>query len=189
MRCLPGSFAIPIGCLLASTISPSTPVAAAAAGTPEGTNVRKTADGRYTLTQSFVRDATERQLIISMTLKNNGPGPVTKVWLQRSADINAGGSTAFDVFLRSRDSVAAVNGVGQATGMVMSVLTPEVSHSTFVLRYSDFDSYSVHDCYLSSPDPIPNPTPLGDYVGTILFYLGDLAAGHAKTAKIVYRGL
>lgn len=44
-------------------------------------NVRKTADGRYTLTQSFSRDLTERQLLITMTLKNNGLGSVTGVYL------------------------------------------------------------------------------------------------------------
>jgi hypothetical protein len=153
------------------------------------TNVRKTADGRYTLTQSFVRDAAEKQLIVSMTLRNNGPGPVTSVWIQRSADINAGGTTSSDVFLASRDSIAALNVVGQPTGMVMTVLTPEVTHATRVMPYSDFDPYRVQDCSLYSPHPVANPSPQGDYVGTILFNLGDLAAGQAKTVKIVYRGL
>ena len=150
-------------------------------------NVRKTADGRYTLTQSFVRDATEQQLIVTMTLRNNGPGPVTDVTIQRIADINAGGTTNFDRFLRSTESIAALdvnptNG-GNGKGMIMSAATPELNHGTTISSYSDYMA-SAGSC---NHPYWHNNAPPGDYVGIIEFYFGELAAGKAKTAKIVYR--
>ena len=122
-----------------------------------------------------------------MTLRNNGPGPVRGVTLQRAADINAGGTPGTDVFFRSTDSVAAADfsfGVG-GRGMMMSVLTPEILHQTSVGFYSNFNSIDFDSCAVRFP--LENPSPPGDHVGAIHFYFGDLAAGEAKTAKIVYQ--
>jgi hypothetical protein len=153
-------------------------------------NVRKTADGRYTLTQTFVRDVTERQLVITMTLRNNGPGPVGGVTLQRAADINAGGTPSSDIFFSSYDSISAVDfnvsaGPGYGQGMMMSVLTPEIRHSTSVASYSNFNAIDFDSCSTRfSPE---NPSPPGDYVGVIRFLFDNIAAGESKTVKIVYQ--
>src|SRR5262245_9518686 len=120
-------------------------------------NVRKTADGRYTLTQTFVRDATQKQLTVRMTLRNNGPGPVTGVHLQRAADINASGTTSSDVFLKSNDSIAAID-AGTERGMLMSgLVSPDVSYYATVRPYGVFDANDVDRCNPSPDAAVSNP--------------------------------
>jgi hypothetical protein len=152
-------------------------------------NVRTTDDGRYSLTQSYVRDILERQLIITMTLRNNGPGPVTDVQLLRVADIHAGESFANFVFV-SKDSVAAV-GSG-ARGMMMGVLTPEIQHLAYANTFSQFVADRYRDCLVQTAGTQITGEGdlvllLGDYVGAIQFYLGTIGAGAAKTVKLFYQ--
>jgi hypothetical protein len=149
-------------------------------------NVRKTADGRYTLTQSFARDAPEKQLVITMTLKNNGPGPVTNVRIARFVDIDAGGNAIGDVFSKSLDSVTGVEATpGQEHGMMVGVLTPEISHVTQIVSYSDFSTAEYKYCAPTAP--YASPTTDGDWVAFVRFDLGTMAAGASRTVKLFYR--
>jgi hypothetical protein len=146
-------------------------------------NVRKTADGRYLLTQAYSRDATERQLIVTITLKNLGPGPVSGVFFQRVADMDAGGSTG-NVFVETNDTVAAYN-PATGEGMMMGVLTSELAHVTFVKPYADYNANGFDDCTASGA--AATPTTSGDWVGAVRFFMGDMAAGAARTVKIFYQ--
>lgn len=154
-------------------------------------NVRTTADGRYRLTQSFTRDAVEKQMIITMTLKNLGPGAMSRVWLQRYIDADADGVSA-NIYMKGQDSILATSGHDNY-GLVMGVLTPDVSHETAVSTYSDFNTYEHDDCFADFIEwcpacpPLSTPTSSGDYVGYIRFNLGPLAAGASETVKIYYR--
>jgi hypothetical protein len=115
-----------------------------------------------------------------MTLKNLGPGQVTNVMLQRAADINAGAGTD-NVFLQSDDSVAMVN-PSNGKGMMLGVLTPEISHDTFVRTSNAFSLTDFARC-----DAPPTPVPDTDRVGIIRFNLGTIAAGASRTVKLMYR--
>lgn len=149
-------------------------------------NVRTTADGRYRLTQNFARDTVEKDMVITMTLKNLGPGTATHVWLTRYVDIDADGNAGGNIFFRTIESVAAMPPwPGGERGMLVGMLTPEIPHAVKVTTYTVFDSTGFDSCV-----PFPateTPTSQGDYVAYISFDLGNLAVGAAKTVKIYYR--
>jgi hypothetical protein len=150
-------------------------------------NVRKTADGRYTLTQSFARDAPEKQLVITITLKNNGPGSVTNVRLTRYVDIDANNTPSNDTFFNSADSIVGVDGtLDSERGMMVGVLTPEISHTVRIVSFTDFSNSQEYK-YCSPAAPYPSPTSLGDWLGFVRFNLGTMAAGTSKTVKLFYR--
>jgi hypothetical protein len=161
-------------------------------------NVRTTADGRYRLSQTFTRDAVDKQMVITMTLKNQGPGGMSNVWLQRYTDADAHGSTS-NIYLKGQDSIVATDG-DDGRGLVMGVLSAEVPHETAVSSYARFNTgdplpgaVEHDDCFADFVEACPacpppsTPTSPGDYVGYIRFNLGSLAAGASKTVKIYYR--
>lgn len=141
------------------------------------TITRTTTNGRFKVTQKFAFDKNENECIITMTVKNNGPGVIRNVHLQRMAEFdieqNVTGSFTNN-FSRTRDAVSADNTGG--SGMLLQALstTPHVTVVDNSVEATTFGS------------GIASPASL-DGVARVVYRLGDIAAGKSKTVVFGYR--
>jgi hypothetical protein len=149
------------------------------------TIVRTTTDGVFTLTQKFAVDTSEKDLTITMILKNNSAVTQTSIRLMRGGDYDIQGLTGDNIFDRSSHSVFGRGGGGvpdvlTTTGMSLTATTFATGHLTAVHAQS-----GPNDC---SDDKIATPAE-GDLGGRVVYLLGNIGPGQSKTVKVTYRKL
>lgn len=149
--------------------------------------------GAYTLEfkQVFERNASERELAVTMTVKNVGRIAANGVHLGRWFDGDVDSSTD-NMYYATPDSVYAwrVPGLFAAYryGLALSSLTPAIAHWADPVSLGwapDPGSYQVWDTGFGIADSqIP---PRGDLAGILTFNLGSIAVGASKTVKVTYQ--
>jgi hypothetical protein len=141
------------------------------------TITRTTTNGRFRLTQKYAFDKAENECLITMTVRNNGPGIIRNVWLERMCDFdieqNVTGSFVNN-FSRTRDAVSADNTGG--SGMLLQALSTN-GHVTIVDNSIEATTFGSG---IASPDSL-------DGVARVVYFLGDIAAGKSKTVIFGYR--
>jgi hypothetical protein len=155
------------------------------------TVIRNTTDGKFRLEQVWNRpDAVEKDITVTMTLKNRSNATITSVALSRSGNYDVGSSSA-DAGARTNDTALLwddYNGIdasqgSPAVGAKMTALTFGTPHVLDVEdRFDWVDPPGTRKgCNaVSTETPAPDG---GNYVMRVGYGLGDFGAGESKTVK------
>lgn len=153
---------------------------------------RQSVDGKLELKQTIDINLAEKEILITMALKNISGAQITDVKLARyfNGDIsryNLGGTQNFpDIYDRDADSVwGKDDGAGPGHhSLTLAALTLGQSHTAAVETFADYNN-TRSTC---TPVAVATvPTSPGDYTGRLTYNLGTLNAGATKTVKFIYR--
>ena len=147
-------------------------------------NVRRTSDGRFQVTQTFLRDAVEKEIIITVTIRNLTTSSIPGVRFSRffDADIvdtnDYAGAAKESAFIWDRYSLEP------GRGLELSARTytfPTEAHITDIANFNPLAS----GC--TAPVSWGNPGALKDWTARVTYTIGTIAAGASKIVKFVYR--
>ena len=176
---------------------------AATAIQPGGANTfpltikRQTTDGKFELKQTFEWNTLEKEILITMVLKNISAGSITNVKLARYFDGDLNSTDAViddsdDIYDANSDSVwGRDSGTGAGHHeLMLTALAFAVSHTTAAETFSDFNpAGAVQTGRTCTPIPRSVPTVPSDSVGRVTYNIGTMAAAASKTVKVLYRRL
>jgi hypothetical protein len=156
------------------------------------TITRTTSDGKFELKQVFEWDGKEREVNVTMALKNLSGGTVTGVRLSRYFDGNIGNSPNNDRYAATSDSVWAwddTKGAGGQRGLMLTALSSGYLHTLAVEKASDWTllNAGAQTARACAPAEVATPTAPGDYVGRLTYKLGTFRAGESKSVKMQYK--
>jgi hypothetical protein len=146
------------------------------------TVTRRTTDGNKP-------DATEKDVTVTMTLKNLSNAPIFGVFLSRSGDFDIGFSgdqgastddSAWQWVDGSRTTTDLTSG-----GVMLTALTFGTNHGAFIESSSDWVGGTREGCLRGGQ--LPTPTSVQDLAMRVIYNLGDFNAGQSKTVKFEYR--
>lgn len=146
---------------------------------PFPTIVRTTTNG-LEVTQRFSWDSTERDLTVTMTVRNVSGAARFNVKLDRYFDGDIDGSEANDRYARGADSVWGFENQGHGL-LLTDILYPALPHSTAVHTFAGHIPASCGQASLATP------TAVGDFVGRLSYNIGTLNAGVSRTVRLNYR--
>jgi hypothetical protein len=135
---------------------------------------RTSADGAWTLRQTFTPRLRDGQVQLSMRLTNNS-ALARSVQLSRVFDANMDASTGGDVHDKTLDSVTA----RQHHGLMPTAAQGSSVHETFVEPIAALTTASC------APSSVAVPTPAQDFAGTLRH--GTLTIGPGRSAVVVVR--
>jgi hypothetical protein len=98
---------------------------------------RSTADGLFTLTQTFTQSPSDASVRVAMAIKNNTSISKT-IWLTRFTDIDAGGSTS-NIMDGTLESVWGYNASETGSGLQISLAVPN-TFNNFGLAINQVDN-------------------------------------------------
>ena len=149
-------------------------------------NIRTTADGRLKLTQTFTRDALEKEILITMTVRNQTASPITNVLVARFFDGDIAGTSSSDSYSATDKSVSAHQSYSHG-GLNLAARTFNLPVAADIEAAADFDPLTSN-CFASNPIWPTTPTPTaGDWAGWLTYVLGTINGGASKIVKFVYR--
>jgi hypothetical protein len=135
--------------------------------------------GGFRVTQTYARDATQRELNITMTVKNTTTSSKTNVLVNRffDGDLDNGFYNTYDASLDAvwgRDVHSlALQAVSLATTHYVSIETADELYFGLAGGVCNIPN---------SAGPI-----VGDYAGVVTYSFSSIAAGATKTVKFTYR--
>jgi hypothetical protein len=150
-------------------------------------NVRTTTDGRFRLTQSFTRDTLEKEIIITMTVRNQSATHIPSVYVARFFDGDVADTPGGDKYSATKRSIFAHQDYANG-GLALSPLTFNFQVQTDIVAFSNHNPIA-DGCFTGDAVYPVTPTPAGDWVGWVTYYLGTINAGASKIVKFVYRVL
>lgn len=158
------------------------------AGTLPLTITRNTTDGRFQLRQTFEWNPLEKEVTITMVLRNLSAGSISNVKLARYFDADIDNTDNGENYDIDSDSVwireIGSSGVRHALGLTaLSFAIPHTAsaeggddwHPSFGMNAKTCNIYST-----TAPG-------VGNYVGRLTYTLGTIPAGGTKTVKLLYR--
>jgi hypothetical protein len=164
------------------------------AGTFPLTVTRRTTDGKFQLTQVWAKpDAVEKDITVTMTLKNISSATIEGVLMSRSGDFDVGDQSA-DRGAGTNDSAWLWDDatlVSPPGGLMLSALTFGTSHLTGIETASTW----VGDGTQTTPgtrqscgaDMVNTPTSTAsDLTMKVLYLFGNMSAGQSKSVKFEY---
>jgi hypothetical protein len=156
------------------------------------TVTRKTTDGKFQLKQVWNKpDATEKDVTVTMTLKNISNAAIEGVLMSRSGDFDVG-TLSSDLGARTDDSAWLWDDAfgGPPGGLMLTALSFRTSHLTAIETASTWlgdgtpNSGTRQAC---GADMVNTPTTAASDLTMKAFYLlGNLSAGQSKTVKFEY---
>ena len=158
-------------------------------GTFPLTVTRKSTDGKFQLTQVWNKpDAIEKDVTVTMTLKNLSSTTINNVFLSRSGDFDVG-TSANDRGARTSDSAWQwddVNGGDSPpVGVMLTALTLGATHAGAVDLHSDWVDGTRERCFETIP-ALTTPTSTQDLAMRVRYSLFAFSAGQSKTVKFEY---
>jgi hypothetical protein len=147
------------------------------------TIVRTTTDGIWQLTQKYAKNCTDKEVKITMIVKNNS-GVARTFKLMRMAKIDPNSSLSGH-WISTPHTVLATEDGNDTHGMLLSCVKPScaITHATYVNNYSYFTGGTI--C-----NPVSLTTPYdSDDEGAILYGNVTLGPGASKTFYVQYRAL
>ncbi len=154
-------------------------------GTLPLTIVRKTIDGKFELTQAFGVDTAEKDLTVTMTVKNLTTAAIANVKLARYYNGDIDNTDLDDVYDRTLDSVWGTQGpTGHALQLYAKAIgTAHATRIEYATRWDPQGGATAAKCDVTGIEPaVPD-----DYVGRIGYTLGTIAGGASKSVSFVYR--
>ena len=164
------------------------------AGTFPLTVTRRTTDGKFQLTQVWATpDAVEKDVTVTMTLKNISSATIEGVLLSRSGDFDVGDQSA-DRGARTNDSAWLWDDatlVSPPGGLMLTALSFGTSHLTGIETASTWvgDGTQTHPGSRQGcgADRVNTPTTTASDLTMKVFYLfGNMSAGQSRTVKFEY---
>jgi hypothetical protein len=133
----------------------------------------------FKLTQTFARDAKERDFTITMALKNNtGIARAAYLWRYFDGDLDGNTVNYYDATV---DSVTGRN----THGLSLTAGSFNTLHGVGRQTYGHFSgSLAAGSCGATAD---PTPSPAEDSTGWAYYYFGNIAAGATKTVTFTYR--
>ena len=155
------------------------------------TITRNSTDGKFQFTQTFDWKTDEKEILITMTLKNISAASLTNVRLSRYFRGHISNDIFDDIYDRDTDSAWGTDpgaGAGHHTVM-LTALTFTQTHTAFAEKFNDWapDAGGAQTATKCVAMAQPVPTAPGDLVGRVTYVLGTLSAGTSKTVQVVYR--
>lgn len=148
--------------------------------TANGTTlVRDTCDGAWRLTQTFLRNVTNHELTITMTLKNLSGFNYTGVTLDRYFDADLDNDGTDDRFSRTFDAVAGQDGTFD--NLSLTAISFTIPHSTAIHTFAGWDPT------VTNQSSVASPTGAGDFVGRVSYSLGTINNTAQKIVKVLYK--
>jgi hypothetical protein len=148
--------------------------------TANGTTlVRDTCDGAWRLTQTFLRNVTNHEITVTMTLKNLTTFNYTGVTLGRYFDGDLDNDNSDDRFSRTYDAVAGQDSTFD--NLSLTALTFNLPHDTAI------HTFAAWDPSVATQASVASPTGAGDFVGRVSYSLGTINASAQKIVKVLYK--
>jgi hypothetical protein len=147
-------------------------------------NVRETTDGRFRVTHTFLRDPLEKEIIITVTLKNLMTTPINSVVYARFFDADMTDSLDFAGFTKASGFIWDQGGFEVGRGLELSARTYTFPTDAFIVRFANFDPVNT-GC--ASGLISPNPGSHDDWTVRVRYFLGNFGPGASKIVKFVYR--
>ncbi len=154
------------------------------------TVTRKTTDGKFQLTQVWAKpDATEKDVTVTMTVKNLSSSTINNVFLSRGGDYDLGSTTndwgalTGDSAFQWDDRIGGID--SPATGMQLTALTFATSHGPDIDTFSQWDESRRSHCD-DFTELTPTTTGTRDLAMRVVYKLGNLSAQQSKTVKYEY---
>lgn len=156
------------------------------------TITRKTTDGKFQLKQVWnMPDPAEKDVTVTMTLKNLSSATISNVFVSRSGDFDIG-ATSQNQGARTSDSAWQWNDQSPPSadrppgGVMLTAATYGAVYDTFVEPRSDYSGGTRENCFALVPD-LATPTSVQDLTIRAHYALFNLGAGQSKTVKFEYR--
>ena len=153
-------------------------------GTFPLTITRPTLDGIFQFTQTFSRDSSQLELLLSMTLKNLSSVAQSSIKLARYFHGAIDNDAGDDKYYRTPDTVVGK----ESYGIMLTAQTFGTGHTIAVEKFQDWNPASgggtARGCTALAQS---TPTAPGDFVGRVTYYFGTINPGSSKTVKMVYR--
>lgn len=151
---------------------------------------RNTTDGKFQLKQVWAKpDAIEKDVTVTMTVKNLSNSTVNDVRLQRSGDFDVG-STSSDRGARTTDSVWQWDDSDgpefPAVGLRLSALTFGTPHFPTVMPQGSWANVDTGDRRGCTSTAVSTPSSVQDLAMRINYNIGNLNAGQSKSVKYEY---
>jgi hypothetical protein len=153
------------------------------------TVTQKTTDGKFQLKQVWSKpDPVEKDVTITMTLKNLSSSTINGVYVTRSGDFDIGASSS-DQGAGTADSAWQWDDRARATteppsgGVMLTALTSATNHGVFVESRSNWVDATRETCVHGS---LTTPTTVQDLALRGIYSLLDFNAGQSKTVKFEY---
>jgi hypothetical protein len=147
------------------------------------TITRTTTDGIFRLTQKYALEAANRDVKITMVVKNITGAVRTGVQVFREADLDVGGSSADDVFAATWRTLFALPSNSTHDD---AVLVDSVGANYAVAYVNSFAAWNGVAKSTCTPSATAGPTAPGDYAGSMGFSLNTLQPGGSGTANVRY---
>ena len=136
--------------------------------------------GGWRVTQTFARDATQREFNITFAVKNTTASAKTSVEFIRFFDGDIDIDFTDDTYDRSQDAVWGRD----IHGVALQAVSLATSHVSEIESFSSLSSgLATGTC---SHTPVVGPV-VGDYSGVMTYTFSSVAAGATKTVKFTYR--
>ena len=148
-------------------------------------NVRTTSDGRFKLSQTFTRDAAEKEIVITMTVRNQTTAPIVGVALARFVDADIANSAGLVSYSATKTSIFAHEGYS-ADGLSLAARTLNFAVQADIEAFTDHDPIAS-GCFTTNAIYPTTPSPSGDWAGWVTYVLGTINASASKVVKFVYR--
>jgi hypothetical protein len=136
--------------------------------------------GGWRVTQTFARDATQREFNITFAVKNTTASAKTSVEFIRFFDGDIDGDFSDDTYDRSLDAVWGRD----IHGVALQAVSLATTHFAEIESFSDLNSGLAAG--VCGTIPVAGPV-TGDYSGVVRYTFSSIAAGATKTVKFTYR--
>jgi hypothetical protein len=159
------------------------------------TVTRNTTDGKFQLKQVWAKpDATEKDVTVTMTLKNLSSSTISDVFLTRSGNFNVGTSSNDRAALTGDSAFLWDDRIGgpdsSATGLQLTALTLATLHGPDIASSANWaGGFGGDPRYQSNRcDDFTELTPVGsgNWAMRLVYKLGNMSAGQSKTVKYEY---
>jgi hypothetical protein len=136
--------------------------------------------GGWRVTQTFARDATQREFNITFAVKNTTASAKTSVEFIRFFDGDIDGDFADDTYDRSLDAVWGRD----VHGVALQAVSLATTHFAEIQAFTSLSNGLAAG--VCSTTPVAGPV-VGDYSGAVRYTFSSIAAGATKTVKFTYR--
>jgi hypothetical protein len=148
------------------------------------TNVRKTNDGYLQVTQTFLRDAVQKEIVITVTIRNISAISLLNVRFSRFFDADFdepndyGGATLRSAFIWDKYPPAE-----PGRGLELAARTYTFATDGHLVTYANFVPLTT-GCTSGLPGA---QGALDDWTGRVTYVIGTIPPGASKIVKFVYR--
>jgi hypothetical protein len=143
-----------------------------------------------TVEQRISRQTVERELTVTMIVKNTSTVSIPGIVLYRMIDPDVDGNWQDDLWATTADSVLVTDGGLPGRGVSLTAGTRSIRHQASAGIFG-----SVHNgdqggdaaCYQDGVAGGAIARAAGDYVASVGYFIGTLKPGYSKTVTFIYR--